>query len=142
MRTQYLPQAAADSLRAIALDPTYTRGIARAAKAFLCMGKTEESIQKYTAALELDPGNRSIRLVHARCFLVEVMLADAAHALDMLTWMPREELSKAKEVQAHLAAGRAALAVKDFAAALRHAGVAMLPVQAACGLYCGHGTLV
>ena len=54
-------QAVADSLRATSVDPTYSRGIARAAKALLCMGKLDESIEKYEAALAVDPTNRSLR---------------------------------------------------------------------------------
>eukprot|EP00873_Tetraselmis_striata_P046529 jgi/Tetstr1/466793/TSEL_011263.t1 len=90
-------EAVADSLRATAVDPTYTRGIARAAKALLCMGKMEECIEKYGAALATDPGNRSLR----------------------------EEMSKAKEIKAHLQAGQEALAQDDHATAIRHAGIAM-----------------
>eukprot|EP00951_Prasinocladus_malaysianus_P017136 scaffold134797_cov17-Prasinocladus_malaysianus.AAC.1 len=56
-------QAVNDSLRAISLDSTYTRGHARAAKALLCMGKVEASLEKYAAAMETDQGNRQLRFV-------------------------------------------------------------------------------
>mmetsp|Transcript_41887 Transcript_41887/g.99368 ORF Transcript_41887/g.99368 Transcript_41887/m.99368 type:complete len:784 (-) Transcript_41887:1144-3495(-) len=85
--------AVADSLRATALDPTYTRGIARAAKAFVCMGKMDEAVAKYEEALRTDPGNTALR----------------------------DELRKAKEIRAHIDAGKSALEAGNHGKAIHHA---------------------
>ena len=68
-----LKQAVADSLRACELDPSYARGHARAAEAYLCLGEKATvlaAIDEYEKAMKLAPDNRAYREAHGRACII------------------------------------------------------------------------
>jgi hypothetical protein len=68
-----LKQAVADSLRACELDPSYARGHARAAEAYMCLGEKATvlaAIDEYEKAMKLAPDNRAYREAHGRACII------------------------------------------------------------------------
>ena len=69
----HLRQAVADSLRACELDPSYARGHARAAEAYMGLGEKATvlaALDEYEKAMKLAPDNRAYREAHGHATVI------------------------------------------------------------------------
>eukprot|EP00898_Chlorokybus_atmophyticus_P007969 jgi/Chlat1/8173/Chrsp76S07619 len=102
-------EAAAGCIQATTLDPTYTRGYARAGKAYLAMGLVDQARSQYREALRRDPGNRTLAVEAQQAEAVATMLQTGEAALDS---NPDRALSLAENALTHAPASERLLMIK------------------------------